>query len=271
MTVLTMPAVPGQDTVPPPVPWRQMVWVTWRLHRALLISLPAVLGAIALFLLIAGQWVHHDYAAIAGCSLNAGHQSSTCSRLIGHFNSVDWTMGNTCLIFMNLAPPLIGAFAGGPVLARELENGTFRYIWTQGMRRERQATAKLVLLGVTIAVLAGAFGQLFAWFFQPFLPVEGMTTLTTTVFETRGLAFAGWVLVGFAIGAFLGMLLRRIIPAMAVTLAVYLAIAMGAWKLRDYYPASGFWPMQFIEAGWLLVVAVLFMAATVWLVRRRAG
>jgi hypothetical protein len=269
MTVLTMPAVPGQDIAPRLVPWRQMVWVTWRLHRALLISLPAVLGTIAVFLLIAGQRIHHDYAAIAGCSV--ADQSGTCGALIGHFNSVDWTMGNICLIFMNLAPPLIGAFAGGPVLARELENGTFRYAWTQGMRRERQAIAKLVLLGVTIAILAGAFGELFAWFFQPFLPVEDMSTLTVTVFETRGLAFAAWVLVAFAIGAFLGMLLRRIIPAMAATLVVYLGLAMGAWKLRDSYPVSGFWPMQFIEAGWLLVVAVLFMAATVWLVRRRAA
>jgi hypothetical protein len=29
--------------------------------------------------------------------------------------------------------------------------------------------------------------------------------------------------------------------------------------------------MQFIEAGWLLVLSVLLAAATVWLVRRRAA
>jgi hypothetical protein len=246
-----------------------MVWVTWRQHRALLISLPAVLGAIAVFLLIAGQRVHHDYAAIAGCSLV--HQSGTCGTLIGHFNSLDWTIGNICLILMNLAPPLIGAFAGGPVLARELENGTFRYAWTQGLGRERQAIAKLALLGLTVAVLAGALGQLFAWFFQPFLPVEDMSTLTATVFQTRGLAFPAWVLVAFAIGAFLGMLFRRIIPAMAATLAVYFALVMGAWKLRDSYPASGFWPMQVFEAGWLLLLSAVLFTATVQLVRHRAA
>ena len=29
--------------------------------------------------------------------------------------------------------------------------------------------------------------------------------------------------------------------------------------------------MQFIEAGWLLVLSVALVAATVWLVRRRAA
>jgi hypothetical protein len=38
-----------------------------------------------------------------------------------------------------------------------------------------------------------------------------------------------------------------------------------------WIPPSRFWPMQFIEAGWLLVLAVAIMAATVWLVRRRAA
>jgi hypothetical protein len=336
MTVLTMPAQPVQDAALRTLPWRRMAWVTWRQHRAALISLPAVLGAVALFLLIAGLKVHHDYAAIAGCSPNLPNGSAGCAGLLRHFNSVDWTTGNSLLILMNLAPALIGAFVGAPVLARDLETGTFRYAWTQGFGRERQAIAKLVLLGVTIAVLAGAFGELFAWFFQPFLPVEEMNVLAATVFETRGIAFAAWALAAFAIGAFLGMLFRRIIPAMAATLGVYLALALAAWDLRRYYPVavitgnpnfgggtgsanspwllstwftgpggkpagqsaisqiqhnphpiaslpqgymewtkyipvSRFWPMQFIEAGWLLVLSVLLIAATVWLVRRRAA
>ena len=37
-----------------------------------------------------------------------------------------------------------------------------------------------------------------------------------------------------------------------------------------YIPVSRFWPMQFIEGGWLLALSVLLIAATVWLVRHRA-
>ncbi len=51
-----------------------------------------------------------------------------------------------------------------------------------------------------------------------------MNVLAATVFTTRGVAFAAWTLVAFAIGAFLGMLIRRIIPAMAATLGAYLGL-----------------------------------------------
>jgi hypothetical protein len=42
-----------------------------------------------------------------------------------------------------------------------------------------------------------------------------------------------------------------------------------AWT--SYQPASRFWPFQWIEGGWLLALSVLLIAATVWLVRRRAA
>ena len=38
-----------------------------------------------------------------------------------------------------------------------------------------------------------------------------------------------------------------------------------------YQPGSRFWPFQWIEGGWLLALSVLLIAATVWLVRRRAA
>jgi hypothetical protein len=345
MTVLTLPAQPGQDVKPRPVPWRRMAWVTWRQHRATLISGPAVLGAIAVYLWIAGLKIHHDYAALTACRPAS---SAACQRLSTSFTHTDWTMANTTLILMHLVPVLIGAFAGAPVLARELETGTFRYAWTQGFGRERSTIAKLVLLAVVLTAAVGALGQLFAWFFQPALENAGMNVLAATVFDTRGISFAAWALVTFSIGAFLGMLMRRIIPAMATTLGVYFGLNGLAWlvlrksypvsmvtsnpnfdngpsttnspwvlnswytgpggkpanqtvvnqvyalfphhgapKVKDalaqefakhgitqwtsYIPVSRFWPMQLIEGGWLLALSVLLIAATVWLVRRRAA
>jgi hypothetical protein len=338
MSVLTLPAQPGQDTAPHPVPWRRMAWVSWRQHRALLISVSAVLAAVGVFLVIFGLKAHHDYAALLNCPLNQGQQSNACAELFRTFNSTDWPVANTVAILMQLAPVLIGAFAGAPLLARELENGTYQFAWTQGLVRERQAIAKLALLGVAIVVLVGAFGVLFSWFFQPFLYPEEMNRLTETVFDTSGIVFPAFALISFAIGAFLGMLFRRVIPALAATLGVFLAIRLAAWGVRKYYPVavvtgngkifsqfqtpsvpgypwilstwvtgpggqqaspsvasqilngppgasvppgytewnrwiplSHYWPMQFIEAGWLLVLAVALMAGTVWLVRHRAA
>jgi hypothetical protein len=44
----------------------------------------------------------------------------------------------------------------------------------------------------------------------------------------------------------------------------------GFTQLTVYQPASRFWPFQWIEGGWLLALSLLLIAATVWLVRRRA-
>jgi hypothetical protein len=309
MNALTLPARPGQDAAPvlPPVPWRRMVWVTWCQHRGLLVSVTAVLAVVSAFLLIAGLKVHHDYTALVNCH---PANSDACGALHNSFNDTDWTTGNTVLILMNLAPALLGIFTGPAVLGRELETGTFRYAWTQGIGRVRWTIAKLALLATAITVLAWAFSQLFSWYFDPFLSYEGMNVLAATVFTTRGVAFAAWTLIAFGIGAFFGMLLRRIVPAMAATLGAYLGLSLLAWLvLREdypvavsttnaslfsgvntpdspwilktwtvgntpwwrYIPVSRFWPMQLIEAGWLLVLAVALGAATVWLARRRAA
>ena len=80
MSVLTLPAQPGQDTAPRPVPWRGMAWVTWRQQRATLIAVPAVLAAVAIFLVIFGLKAHHDYAALVHCPLDQGQQSSACAK-----------------------------------------------------------------------------------------------------------------------------------------------------------------------------------------------
>ncbi len=236
MTVLTMPAQPGRDTALRPVPWRRMAWVTWRQHRPTLISVPAVLGAVAVFLLIAGLKIHHDYAVLTACH---PFTSNACQTLNSAFNSTDWTMANTVNILLQLVPALIGAFAGGSVLARELETGTYRYAWTQGFGRERWTIAKLALLAVVITAVTGAFSLVFTWFFQPFLAQDDLTVLSATVFDTHGIAFASWTLAAFSIGAFAGMLIRRIIPAMAVTLGAYLGLDLLTWLvLRPHYPLA---------------------------------
>ena len=40
---------------------------------------------------------------------------------------------------------------------------------------------------------------------------------------------------------------------------------------RRTWRASRFWPFQVIEAGWLLALSAILIAASVWLVRRRAA
>ena len=352
MTTATVPAKPGRHDGLEPVPWRRMAWVTWRQHRIALTGVAVLLGALAALLWLAGLPVHRAYDAATACHPAT---SAACTVLISKFNGMDGFLANGYML--QVVPALIGAFAGAPVLARELETGTFRYAWTQGFGRWRWTLVKLVGLAVVIAVAAGAFSVLISWYYQPYLATGnhalGLTEwspLSVGLFDLRGVAFAAWTLVAFAIGALAGMLIRRVVPAIAATLAAYagLAVAVGgflrqhylaalairnvfgyqlsgsAWVvseqwqktgsghlisqtrvsqvlrgapqqiagkggvpqaasvlqyltrhgyalLTSYQPGSRFWPFQWIEAGWLLALSVLLIAATVWLVRRRAA
>jgi hypothetical protein len=230
MTPLTMLARSEEGARLRPLPWRRMAWVTWRQHRFALGGVTVLLGAFAVYLWLTGLQLHHAYATAChpvgslACAMNfTGRYGIT-----GIFVSVA----------LQAVPPLIGAFAGAPVLARELETGTFRYAWTQAFGRWRWAVAKLVLLAVAVAAAAEAFSLLFSWYNQPFFAAGYVIPLSTRVFDLHGIAFAAWTLAGFAIGVLAGMLIRRVVPAIAATLAVYAGLALAtAVYLREHYMA----------------------------------
>jgi hypothetical protein len=358
VTALTVPARPEEDANLRPVPWRRMAWVTWRQHRIALASLAVFLGALAVCLWRVGVGLHHAYAAAAACRPPT---SPVCDELQTRFNGMDALLANGNVL--QAVPALIGAFAGAPVLARELETGTFRYAWTQGFGRWRWTLAKLVPLAVAVTAAAGALSVLLDWYYQPYLATGNLylpeESPLANLFVLHGVTFAAWTLAAFTIGALAGMLTRRVVPAMAATMAAYAGLALAAglylrqhyltplvtrnlfnppasgwiisqWWTKDgatvsqsllnqvmtsmfyrtfpvlhrsaakgsdvkeqkhqtnldilhylsrhgytqwtkYQPASRYWPFQWIEGSWLLALSVLLIAATVWLVRRRAA
>jgi hypothetical protein len=231
MTARTVPTRTQEDAALRPVPWRRMVWVSWRQHRFALAGVATLLGALAVYLWLTGLQLHHSYAT--GC-----HPASSldCAMNFTGRYGIDGIVVST---FLQAVPALIGAFVGGPVLAREMETGTFRYAWTQGFGRWRWTLGKLVLLAVAVAAAAGAFSLLFSWYNQPFVAAGYAIPFSARVFDLTGVAFAAWTLAAFAIGALAGMLIRRIVPTIAVTLAVYagLAFATAVYLRQHYMPA----------------------------------
>jgi hypothetical protein len=150
---------------------------------------------------------------------------------------------------------LTGAFAGAPVLGRELETGTFRYAWTQGFGRRRWTVAKLVPLGSMVTVAAGLLSPLFSWYYQPLFADGDSIPLDPKLFGARGVAYGAWTLAAFAIGALSGLLIRRVVPAIAVTLAVCVGLAFAAGLyLRPHYlaPVTGENLSAAPAAAWVL-------------------
>jgi len=237
MTALRVPARPEQDASPRPLPWRRMAWVTWRQHRIALAGVAALLGGLALYLWLTGLQIHRDWTAAVTCHPAS---SGACGALAGYFIS-DWQPAQVISVALQAVPALIGAFVGAPVLAREMETGTFRFAWTQGFGRWRWTLAKLVPLAVVVAAAAGAFSVLLSWYYQPFLSgtvqyYSRPVPLDAGIFDLRGVAFTAWTLAAFAIGALAGMLIRRVVPAIAATLAAYTGLALAtALYLREHY------------------------------------
>ena len=156
---------------------------------------------------------------------------------------------------MFVVPVLLGVFVGAPLISRELDTGTFRFAWTQGAGRTRWALSTLVLPALLLTAVTGAFTALFWWYFRPFLADGQVSEFLPLAFALLGVAFAAWTLFSYALAAFTGTFFRRTVPAMAVTLIVYIVLAIGtATAIRPHYasPVSEPGWNQGAGAGWVI-------------------
>ena len=62
-----------------------------------------------------------------------------------------------------LVPGIIGIFWGAPLVARELEAGTYRLAWTQSITRTRWLATKLGVVGLLSMVAAGLLSLMATW------------------------------------------------------------------------------------------------------------
>ena len=227
-----------------PVPWTKLAWVTLRQRRGLLIGTSILLGVFAVYLAVMAIIQVSAYAKVAAChpaaALKCRSLADSFARTYwgGHGSVIQSGGAQTVSSLLFAVPVLLGAFAGAPLLAREFDSGTFRFAWTQGAGRTRWAVSTLVLTAALITAATGAFTALFYWYFRPFLADGQVSEMLPLAFGLLGVAFAAWTLFAFALAAFSGTLFRRTLPAMAVTIVVYIVAAIGtATAIRPHYEA----------------------------------
>src|ERR1035441_6433907 len=140
-----------------PIQWRPMARVTWLQHRGSLITAIVLFAGYALVIVESTLGPRSDYARfVASRCLTSSRGSVICTDL---FNSIAAQTTSLSLITIALLviPVLAGTFIGVPLLAREIESGTFRFAWTQGIGRTRWMVTKMALLcgGAGGVALAG--------------------------------------------------------------------------------------------------------------------
>jgi hypothetical protein len=200
----------------------------------------AALAVLAAALAVTGPRLAHLYAT---SGIDTCHARGNCQFVIEAFIKHARGSGATgTLYFLGVGivfavPAIVGVFWGAPLVARELEAGTHRLVWNQSVTRTRWLAVKLALVGLASMATAGLFSLMVTWWAAP-IDKAVMNRLTPPVFAARDIAPIGYAAFAFALGVAAGVLIRRAVPAMAVTLAVFALVqfAMPNWVRPHLIP-----------------------------------
>lgn len=214
-----------------------MIRLTWRQARPNLVSSGVLLVVVLAFAILTERAMTGDLTRTGLGACLASH--GDCDDLARGFDNKFSTIINS-YGWINLVPMLLGVFWGGPLIAREVEQGTHRLVWTQSVGRGRWLAAKLAVFLLGALVMAAAVTELMTWWFKPIANIRegGESTfarLSPDVFDFQGIVPIAYTLFAFAVGVAAGAVLKRTLPAMAVTLAVYLPVKFAVQSLRAHF------------------------------------
>lgn len=201
-----------------------MIWLTWRQFRGSATMMAAVLVLLAVALALTGPGLAADYST----GLTACTQDSSCDRFYDRFFDDHQTPFMAVSLVVLLLPALVGLFWGAPLIGRELEAGTHLLVWNQSITRGHWLAVKLGLMGVVAVAAAGLCGLAVTWWSDPLdkSAAPELALMAPLVFGARGIAPMGYAAFAFVLGVTMGMLVRRTLPAMALTLALFAAIQL---------------------------------------------
>jgi hypothetical protein len=99
-------------------------------------------------------------------------------------------------------------------------------VWNQSVTRTRWLAVKLALTGLAAVTAAGLGSLVVTWWSSPIdkTAANGFPRMGPLLFAARGIVPIGYAAFAFALGVTVGMLVRRTLPAMAITLAVFVAV-----------------------------------------------
>jgi hypothetical protein len=196
-----------------------MIRFAWLQARTQTATAVGVLLVLAAALLVTGPHLAHLYTTtIAGCSAH-----NDCAAVRTAYLSHDNGVRTWLNVLVGALPALLGMFWGAPLVARELEAGTFRLVWTQSVTRTRWLVVQLGIGVLASMVVIGLLSLMVSWWAHP-LDRAHLDAFNT--FDQRDLVPVGYAAFALTLGVTFGILIRRTVPAMAATLVVFVAARM---------------------------------------------
>jgi hypothetical protein len=221
-----------------------MTWLVWRQRRAEALAAALLLAILAISVTPTALHLYQVVGQLRQDGCLGSAPGADCGSTIDAFNATSRTLSGL-LPLLNLLPCLAGVFIGAPLVAREIEDGTWRLAWSQGVTRRGWLGGQLLGALAVTALSAGLLTAVLTWWLSPVDYVEGR--FTDNGFDFFGIVPLAWALLAFAIGLLAGSMARRVIPAMAVTLLGYAAIRLPVeYLLRPrYLPPARLWGVPF--------------------------
>jgi hypothetical protein len=209
-----------------------MIWMTWQQHRWQALIIGIALVSLALFLVLIGIHVSADYQPVVACLAPALQSSTRCGIIIDAFKGTYQNMDTAMMLLLLFIPLVVGILIGGPLVAREVEEKTYQFVWTQGITRQHWVIVKLVLILLIGALLEGAITSLWIRYHVP-LEMLYQSPLDPLIFDTKGIVPIASVLFALSLAIAMGALMQRTVPAIALTIVLYLIILLPIINLRD--------------------------------------
>lgn len=223
-----------------------MIWLTWRQHRSETLISAGLFAALAALLIPTGLSMLSDYHTfgVSAC-LGSTRSSQHCFNAIHTFYSAAGSLVNL-LGWANFLPLVFGVLLAAPFVL-DLETGTYRLAWTQSISRTRWVAIKLLLVAGAAVVVGAGLALLFSWWRVP-LDHLGSNLDPNDAFDFEGVVPIGYVLFATGLVLALGVLTRRAVVAVGLSLAAFLGARLSIMgyvrphlmaPVEKVFPASG--------------------------------
>jgi hypothetical protein len=157
---------------------------------------------------------------LAECLSAHGPVARDCIALDEAFNDRFSSLELLSVAFL-FVPLFAGMFLGAPLVARELEHGTHRLVWTQSVTRLRWALGKIGFVVAAAATVGACFALLLGWWIEPLNAVNG-NRLEPGFFGMQGAVPVAYTVFGVALGVAASTYVRSVLPALALTAGAFI-------------------------------------------------
>jgi hypothetical protein len=208
-----------------------VTWLLWRQHRSQAAVAAIGYALFAILLGITGVHMANTYhAALAGC-----RATDSC----GDLNLFSGDGAIIDLVNLSAAVPLlIGLFWGVTSVGRELDTGTHLLVWTQSVRQRDWLRGKIATLLAMALIWGAAVSAIVTWWSGTLNSLEA-NRFDPGKFDAQGVVPVAFALFGASLGLAAGAVIRRVLPALAVTVVGFIAVRLSVVSyIRPHYLAA---------------------------------